>query len=212
MRRIAPLVFLLALAGCTSDTWWNPPFTTGSNPHAPVNSSETMRRVMGEPVEVPALTPQAGDIWPGPLPPTPTLQDIEKQSNLQALPEQPVPGSPMTRGTANASTGEQPPSPPPSRARGSSTPPPVSQPGLPPPVVIPPASPPSAAAPPPPISGPGGRVVQTPSGPGVVSGGSQGYQTMTTPNGGSAIVIPNGNGTSTVIGSDGTIQTIPTPR
>ena len=47
--------------------------------------------------------------------------------------------------------------------------------------------------------------------PGVTSGGTQGYQTMTTPRG-TAIVVPNGNGTSTVIHSDGRIETIPTPR
>jgi len=46
----------------------------------------------------------------------------------------------------------------------------------------------------------------------VTTGGTQGYQTMTTPGGGSAIVVPNGNGTSTVIKSDGSIETIPTPK
>jgi ABC-type hemin transport system ATPase subunit len=35
---------------------------------------------------------------------------------------------------------------------------------------------------------------------------------MTMPGGGSAIVVPNGNGTSTVIKSDGSIETIPTPK
>jgi hypothetical protein len=37
-------------------------------------------------------------------------------------------------------------------------------------------------------------------------------RTATPPGGGTAIVVPNGNGTSTVINPDGTIQTIPTPR
>ena len=37
-------------------------------------------------------------------------------------------------------------------------------------------------------------------------------QTTTTPGGGSAIIVPNGNGTSTIIHSDGRIETVPTPR
>ena len=74
--------------------------------------------------------------------------------------------------------------------------------------------PPQAASPnaPPPARNPAGQVVQTPGGPGVTTGGTSGYRTMTTPGGGSAIVVPNGNGTSTVIYSDGRIETIPTPR
>ncbi len=205
MRRIAPLVLLTALSGCGYQTWSSPPFVVTGNPNAPASNSETLRRVMGEPVHVKPLTPQAGDVWPGPLPPTPTLQDLEQQTSLPPLPEQPVPGSPQAMGTAP--TG-QPPAPPPQRPRGSSTPP-RARPGLPPPVVT--QTPPGSAAPPP-AREPGGQVVQTPSGPGVTSGGSSGYQTMTLPNGGSAIVIPNGNGTSTVIRSDGSIETIPTPK
>jgi hypothetical protein len=54
--------------------------------------------------------------------------------------------------------------------------------------------------------------VQTPQGPGVTTGGTSGYQTLTTPGGGTAIVVPNGNGTSTIIHSDGRIETVPTTR
>lgn len=206
MRRIASFVLLLALGGCGYHTWWNLPFTAGNNPNAPVGNSETMRRVMGEPIHVAPLKPQVGDVWPGPLPPTPTLQDLEKQTNLQPLPEQAAPGSPLYGGAApNAQ-----PSPAPAQARGSSTPPPSA--GLPPPIVVPPAAPPSAAVAPPPAPGLEGKPVHTLHGTGSVTGGSQGYQTMTMPNGSSAIVIPNGNGTSTVIQSNGTIETIPTPR
>jgi hypothetical protein len=77
---------------------------------------------------------------------------------------------------------------------------------------MPPGSPPSARAAPPPGRPSYGQTVQMPSGTGVTTGGTQGYQTLTTPGGGSAIVVPNGNGTSTVIKSDGTIETIPTPK
>src|SRR5690349_25099900 len=86
MRRIAFACLCLALSGCGYNTWWNSPFSSGSNPNAPVGDSENMRRVMGVGVEAPPLTPEPGDIWPGPLPPTPTLQDLEAQG-LQPAPE-----------------------------------------------------------------------------------------------------------------------------
>ena len=71
-------------------------------------------------------------------------------------------------------------------------------------------APPSVTNEPPAPSRPG-RVVNTPSGPGVTSGGTSGYQTLTTPQG-QAVIVPNGNGTSTVIHSDGRVETIPTPK
>jgi len=212
MRRFATLSLTLMLAGCGYKTWSSPPFTTGNLPYAPTGDSENLMRAKGVDVDVPALTPQAGDVWPGPLPPTPTLQDLEQQGDLEPGPEQPVPGSPLNRGTAPESetTPGQAPSLPPQVTHGSSTPPGSNQPTLEPlpeQQAIRPLRPPHL--PPPPASG---QVVQTPSGPGVTTGGTSGYQTMTTPGGGTAIVVPNGNGTSTIIKSDGTIQTIPTPH
>ena len=38
MRRIA-LVSLTMLSGCGYHTWWNPPFSTGYNPNAPMSTS-----------------------------------------------------------------------------------------------------------------------------------------------------------------------------
>jgi hypothetical protein len=201
MRRIAFTCLCLALAGCDYNTWWNPPFSSGNNPHFPVGDSENLRRVTGEQVEAQPLTPEQGDIWPGPLQPEPTLQDLEQQGE-KPQPERPVPGSPEFQG--------QPPNlPPPPPTRGSSTPPVSNQPGLPnlPPPTLP--APTSAA---PPARNPAGQVYQTPQGPAVTSGGGPGYQTTTTPGGGSAIIVPNGNGTSTIIHSDGRIETVPTPR
>ena len=72
-------------------------------------------------------------------------------------------------------------------------------------------TPPPAISSAPPVPNRAGRVVQTPRSTGVTSGGTSGYQTLTTPEG-SAVVVPNGNGTSTVIHSNGTVETIPTPR
>ena len=167
----------------------------------PVGSSENMRRAMGEVVEVRPLTTEPGDVWPGPLPPEPTLEDIEKQG-LQPQVERPVPGSPDFQNQA-------PNLPPPPAARGSSTPPTNNQLGLTP---LPAPRPPQASSPTPPGPNPAGQVYPTLNGPAVTNGGTGGYQTTTTPGGGSAIVVPNGNGTSTVIHSNGTIETVPTPR
>lgn len=203
MWRIALLGLVLSVAGCGNETWTSAPFTSSTNPNRPSGESENLRRAMGESVPVQPLTPEPGDIWPGPLPPPPTLQDLEKQSNVQPGPEQPVPGSP------NAMQEQRQPQPAP---RGSSTPPGSSQPGLAPLPNISPAAPSSAPHAASPGRNPSGQVIQTPSGPGVTSGGTSGYQTLTTPGGGNAIVVPNGNGTSTIIYSDGRIETVPTPH
>jgi hypothetical protein len=100
----------------------------------------------------------------------------------------------------------------PPRPRGSSTPPGnVEPPGPPlPPGALtqPPPQPPRNGPAPPP-----GGAVQLPNGVGVDAGGTSGYRQLTLPNGQpGAIIVPNGNGTSTVIQPNGTVQTIPTPR
>jgi hypothetical protein len=204
MRRIIWFGLLLTLSGCGYKTWWNPSFSGGYNPNKPAGDSENMRRVQGEAPEVPQLTTEPGDIWPGPLPPAPTLKDLVGQGGLASQPEMAVPGSPISRGTA--------PSPSPNPSVGSSVSPGSNQSGLATPSTAPPlrgyASPPAA----PPARGPGGQIIQTPSGPAVTTGGGPGYQTTVNPGGGQSIIVPNGNGTSTVIHSDGKIETIPSPK
>jgi hypothetical protein len=205
MQRIASLALALMLSGCGYRTWWNPPLIEGYNPNLPVNDSENMRRVQGQEPSVPPLTTEPGDIWPGPLAPPPTLKDLETTGGLTPQPEAPVPGSPLSRGIGT-------PYPSPNPSPGSSTPPENAQPGQSAPQPAPPLS--SYASPPaaPPSRGASGQVIQTPSGPAVSTGGGPGYQTTTTPGGGQSIVVPNGNGTSTVIHSDGRIETIPTAK
>jgi hypothetical protein len=205
MRRIALLSFALTLSGCGYNTWWNSPFTGGTNPNQPVSDSENMQRVLGGIPSVEPMTTEPGDIWPGPVPPAPTLKDLRESGGLASQPEAPVPGSPISRGVV-------PPSPSPNPSYGSSTPPGKNQPGLATPQPAPPLS--SYASPPaaPPGRVPGGQIIQTPTGPAVTTGGGPGYQTTTNPGGGQSIVVPNGNGTSTVIHADGRIETIPTPK
>lgn len=205
MWRIAFLSLTLALGGCGYKTWWNPPFTGGYSPNRPVGDSANMRRVLGDNTPAEPLLTEPGDIWPGPLPPAPTLKDLEMTGGLAPQPEAPTTGSPLRRNN-------EAPRPPPAPSPGSSTPPGNAQPGLATPQPAPPLS--SYAAPPnvPRPSGPGGPVLQTPSGPNVVTGGGPGYQTTIGPGGGQSIVVPNGNGTSTVIHADGRIETVPTPK
>lgn len=185
MRRIAMLTLVLTVSACGHNTWSDPPFTGGADPNRPHGDSVNLMRAMGDAPAVTPLLPEPGDIWPGPLPPMPTLQDIERDSGLSHL----TPGAtPMP---------------------GSSSPPPTSSlPPLPRQLTPVPSSPMPRAAPP----QQSGKTVQTPSGPGVTTGGTDKYQTTTTPGGGSAIIVPNGNGTSTVIYPDGRIETIPTPK
>ncbi|MDE2005322.1 MAG: hypothetical protein KGI51_02045 [Rhodospirillales bacterium] len=52
----------------------------------------------------------------------------------------------------------------------------------------------------------------TPHGTAVPTGGTPAYRTVQMPDGTTAIVVPNGNGTSTIIRPDGTVETVPTPK
>jgi hypothetical protein len=188
MRMVA-VGALAALAACSTDV------------EAPVDSL-TVTRVMGQPVEVPPLLPVAGSVWPSEESPRGTIGDPD----------------------AGMRPGQQPPSfrPPPSPGRvappvvpgvrrGSSTPPdllaqpeaslPPLRPGL-PPTPTQPARPPARAD---------GRIIPTPQGPAVTTGGTSGYSTYTNPGGGSGIAIPQG-GTTTLLDSDGTVRQVPTPR
>jgi len=157
MRRIALVSLTLTLGGCGYHTWWNPPFTSGFNPNVPVTNSVNMGRVMGEGVAVTPLKTQPGDIWPGPLPPPKTLQDMERQSSTSGAQ---APGA-AGRGSALGRSG-------------------------------------TLAAPLPSGTLPG-QVNEAPS-------------TQGQPQADRRIIVPNGNGTSTVIYPDGRIETIPTPK
>jgi hypothetical protein len=56
---------------------WNPPFTAGYGPKLPESNSENMRRVQGREPSNSPLTSEQGDVWPGLLAPSPTLQDLK---------------------------------------------------------------------------------------------------------------------------------------
>lgn len=230
MRRPALLALLLLpsstlLASCTGiGTFLDHTFTLpGSNPDLPQADAENVRRSLGQPAPVAPLSPEPGDVWPPPAAPAPTLGQVEKSPALQdqfapttvpgerpGLPagHEPVPiGRPTEPPPALPNLGSP-------RRRGSSTPPgsvePPLEPGLPPDALTQPPSRPSQNAPALPSTG---GAVQLPNGVGVDAGGTSGYRQLTLPNGQpGAIIVPNGNGTSTVIQPNGTVQTIPTPK
>ena len=190
MRRSALSILSIVsaglLSGCTGTGVFLDHTTQwfGHNPNTPAGSSETFQRIRGETVDVPPLVPENGNVWPTDTGPDLTMQDIEKQQNaeIQRNGGQPTNGGPTSG-----------PNPQVNRANNADK-------GLPPP-----------QTPPPPPHGRG--ITATPGGPQVdVGGGSgRGYRQMQTPNApSSGILVPNGNGTSTLIGPDGSVQTVPT--
>jgi hypothetical protein len=82
LRYHLALVLLVSFSGCASerhmarDSLW--PF---GNPNAPDNQSETAQRALGASPSVTPIAPQAGNVWPGPVQPVPTIADIEKNMN-----------------------------------------------------------------------------------------------------------------------------------
>ncbi|MEO9190574.1 MAG: hypothetical protein ABI224_11340 [Acetobacteraceae bacterium] len=185
MWRLALLGFCtLTVSGCAFDGM---PFSAGTDPYAPSGNTENMRRALGQPIAVAPLVPDKGNLWPGPLPPTPTLADLQRQeSEGQLAPLQTLPGQPEAPVT------------------------PASRGGLGVPAPLHPVVPNVPALPGVGVS-PGGVVV-TPEGPGVTSGGTAAFKSITLPNGQTGIVVPNGNGTSTVILGNGQVQTIPSGK
>lgn len=154
---------------------------------APVDSL-TVARVMGQPVEVDPLLPVAGSVWP-------SAAEEGRRGTI---------GNPDAVIRPDQTTDR----PPPLR-RGSSTPPalpPVTDayPGLrqptPPPAPV--YAPPARAD---------GRVIPTPQGPAITTGGGPGYATYTTPDGATGVAVPQGS-TTTLMDADGRVRQVPTPR
>ena len=209
MRRFALLGLVLLLPACSgAGTFLEDTHSLTWNPNRPIGDSENMRRVRGLEPQLQTLVPESGNVWPGPVPPEPTLSDLERDTtSLGATPDM--------FGTPPGGQGEPPVGPalpdhrqPRPITRGSSTPPPNDQPGLGPALPGPTGSTPSSA----PGPGPNGRVYQTPEGPAVGTRTQGRVDTINPVGHPGSIVVPNGNGTSTIISPDGSITTVPTPR
>lgn len=185
------LALLLGLSGCAQSL-------TGEQVVVP-SDSLTAQRILGADVAVPPLLPVPGNVWPEGEPERATLGSVDTPLRPDELQQ------PTAVPRANA----------PRAGRGSSTPPDLLDPGT------PVGSLPQGNFAPPPIPGGGasalpprredGQVIFTPNGPAVTTGGGPGYSTYNTPGGGAGIAIPQG-GTTTLLGPDGTVQQVPTPR
>jgi hypothetical protein len=83
LRHYLTIGLILLLSGCASerqfarDSLW--PF---GNPNAPAANSETAQRALGHQPVVTPIQPQAGDVWPGPVQPMPTLSEVERNATM----------------------------------------------------------------------------------------------------------------------------------
>ena len=172
----------ILLAGCTgTGVFLDHTFDWfGDNPNTPAGNSEMFQRLRGEPTAFAPLLPESGNVWPGPQAPDPTMQELQQQQNS---------GGPPSVG---GGTDHQQPRPPGYSPQGA--PPSVVQPGSPPGNLVRP-----------PRQGRSGESLD-------VTGGSStgGYRHLQAPPPGRGILVPNGNGTSTLIGPDGSVSTVPT--
>jgi hypothetical protein len=175
----------------------------GMRPAAP-EASVTVQRVRGGVPEVDQLLAEPGDVWPGPLPPRATLANPD--AALHGVPTyepagrrdlqgqvSPPPGPPRGLPTARRGSGTPPPDPlltPPDLPRGQAA--------LPPPAPLPDRPPPRAD----------GRVIHTPNGPVVTTGGTDRIQTFVAPGGGAGTAIQQG-GSTILLGPDGRTQVVP---
>ncbi|MGH7068242.1 MAG: hypothetical protein ACREFO_17590 [Acetobacteraceae bacterium] len=200
MRPSAILGLLLLLSGCSGfGGFLGSTFSTTGDPNRPEETATVnLQRANGSPVVAPApITPQPGDVWPGPIKPLPSLAEIAKTlpeaGTVPELPPVPV----------------NPPAPiPPRSVLPGVTPPPATPPAV--------GTPPAVAAPSTSQYQPSvklGTVVSTSRGPEKVSGGTGNFLTLTNSGGQyGGILVPNGNGTSTIIRPDGSVETVQTPR
>jgi len=203
MRRLL-IGLTLLLFGCTNDG--NPfgnPFVGfggfisdtngfGRNANRPPGNSVNMQRVEGQDAPTQPLLPEPGNVWPGPPPPEPTLEDIQKEQGAGSPELAPLP-IPM----------------PDVAPSGSSTPPGSVQPGPAPQSFAAPPRPPPPAKP---IRPTKLGVVQTSNGPATIMVNPNGEQTFLLPNGTVGRAIPSANGTLTLVSPDGTVQSVPAPR
>jgi len=224
----SPQALLLALAlplgGCFGDVDFAP-FGRADPIGAP--DSLTVRRVMGTTAETPPLLPEPGNVWPAEEAPRATLQNpeaatvppgdrsrsegLERAQGRGRAPEGNAPNSYQPGPAVPPEAAPNPRAPAPGtatpRRRGSSEPlPPLD------PSPVPRAGVPAGeyAAPPPPRLE--GRVIPVPGGPpATITGGTGSVGTYIQPGVGTGTAIQSG-GTTTLIGPDGGVQVVPTPR
>ncbi|MBX6746040.1 MAG: hypothetical protein IRY87_28735 [Acetobacteraceae bacterium] len=174
----------------------------GSRPEM-LTDSLTIARLRGAAPATEPLQPESGNVWPAEEAPRATLANPD--AALRGVPAYTpnIPPEPGQVPLGSISRGA------PARLRGSANPPP-------PPLVQPEQQRSMVAPPLPPLPEPPprrneGQVVQTPQGPVVTGSGTDRVQTFIAPGGGTGI-IQRDNGTATIIGPDGRVQTVPAQR
>jgi hypothetical protein len=189
---------LTMLAGCNGSVDF---FTDTHSPtlhvNRPFGNSENARIVAGQSVGIDPLKTESGNVWPGPIEPVPTLEDLQK------MPPKPLPDMtgitpPPLAVTPGIVIPELPHHLQPRPGEDGAA---LNGPLLP-------------AGPVPGVASPQGPIVSTPQGNAVNTHNPNGLGQANPANPGDkslGITVPNGNGTSTVIAPDGTITTIPTP-
>lgn len=192
-------------AGAAIGTPW------GRMEATPPDESATVARLRGQPPQLATLQVEPGNVWPAQEGPRATLANPDA-----AMRNIPVyrPGeldrmsSPAGRSSWQPTDPPAPPPAPPGINSSSSMPPPPLQENNPPrsPVYAPP---PGAYAPPAPRNE--GRIVQTPRGPVTSTGGTDRVQGYIAPNGSTGTLHNDGNVT-TLIGPNGQVTTVPSPR
>lgn len=202
IRSGAFLGLLLLLGGCSGfGGFLGSTFSPSGDPDRPIGTAENIQRANGAPVvSVTPITTQPGDVWPGQIKPLPSIADIAK-----TMPE----------------TGEIPTTLPP--MPGNLTPPAPLPQRFPAPAVAPPGAAQPAPGAPSTTGAPQasqfqpsvniGTTITTSRGPEKISGGTGNFLTLTTSGGQyGGILVPNGNGTSTIIRPDGSVETVKTPH
>ena len=194
----------IANAGARSGAPW------GGMQAEPPEASSTIARLRGEPQQVSTLRVEEGNVWPAQEGPRATLANPDA-----AMRNIPVyrPGeldrmsAPAGRSTWQPVDPPNPPAAPPGINSSSSLPPPPIQQIEPPravarPSTLPQPQPPRRAD---------GQVIQTPSGPVTTTGGTDRVQGYVAPDGSTGTIHNDGN-TTTIIGPDGRVQTVPAQR
>lgn len=229
---LLPGVALFFLSGCAGmGNYVSSTLDPFGTPNAPTGNSVNMQRARGSEVAVKPILPQAGNVWPGKLQPIPTIGEIQKHMNTplgQLYENQSRNRTGNAAATYSVPPGARARRMPPDHAAGPNAPPTTSAPrarvrthsSTPPgsaqgPVVSQPeitTPPPTRAEPVAKASGFAvGQTLVGPHGPvGVVTSPSNGrYQTVAPVGGkGGGILIPNGNGTATLIQPNGTVVTV----
>ncbi len=213
MRPIAPLGLLLLLSACNSvgnpldgfGGFLGDTISFQSNPNRPIPESDNIRRVMGQEVENEPILSETGNIWPAMPRVEPTRITLE-----QAPPAHPMAAAPIAAPIAAPVATPTPATPTPATPTPLA-PTPVAPP---PPPPQPPPQPPTVAAPviPPATAITSGTTLATAKGPAILTTGANGIINYTLPSGATGRAINNGNGTMTLIGTDGTVMSAPVPR